>query len=462
MASYKEPQVNRPQSSHRLSVTSTPSSSTPIRHATSRYHSHSVSLGAVNPSHRITRRKSMNASTFNNVAVIAAALNDMDDKGSAPSKRGSLNLKTAASSRGVESSRYGGSSGDRYPLGGLASNNENANEEAMDDEGSVIEDDFLPSENVSTGSKARARRASEGSYLTKGEGKRSSGELRCEKCGKGYKHSSCLTKHLWEHTPEWILTSKLLISKHQQVQLLQAASVLVGMNHETTAAEDTTKPSESDHSSASPAASGSSDVREEEYYISSAETTPPPMNEHYAMVEDADSSRSKRHSGNSSSFSRSYQSAPSFSLPAGSNLSQYHQQRRPSSSGVASAEVDEEEAGLVAAVESLCSFGTSRNGFVPFPDDVPPVPPVPAKYREYNVNRLSGNLGQLPELALSAPSYQSLSDEQDMKKGNSHIVHVHEDYDYDDHSISHGRSDEEDDGIFGAMEGVTHERLPRA
>lgn len=44
-------------------------------------------------------------------------------------------------------------------------------------------------------SKSRIRRASEGSR--KAEGKRTSGsELKCEKCGKGYKHSSCLTKHL--------------------------------------------------------------------------------------------------------------------------------------------------------------------------------------------------------------------------------------------------------------------------
>lgn len=138
----------------------------------------------------------MNASAFNNVAAIAAALKDVDEKGSASSKRGSLNLKTAASSRGLESSRYGSSSSDRDPLGGVVGNNENSHEEAMDDEGSVVEDDFLPVENFSTGSKARARRASEGSYLTKGEGKRSSSELRCDKCGKGYKHSSCLTKHL--------------------------------------------------------------------------------------------------------------------------------------------------------------------------------------------------------------------------------------------------------------------------
>lgn len=46
-------------------------------------------------------------------------------------------------------------------------------------------------------SMSRVRRASEGARQAKGEGKRTSGsELRCEKCGKGYKHSSCLTKHL--------------------------------------------------------------------------------------------------------------------------------------------------------------------------------------------------------------------------------------------------------------------------
>ncbi|KAK9472414.1 uncharacterized protein V1510DRAFT_130473 [Dipodascopsis tothii] len=71
-----------------------------------------------------------------------------------------------------------------------------------------------------------ARRASEG------ESGRLKEELKCEKCGKGYKHISCLTKHQWEHTPEWTVTSKLLMSKHQQVQLLEAASILVSMTDE--------------------------------------------------------------------------------------------------------------------------------------------------------------------------------------------------------------------------------------
>lgn len=66
--------------------------------------------------------------------------------------------------------------------------------------------------------------------ISEGESGRLKQELKCEACGKGYKHISSLAKHLWEHTPEWNVTKKLLISKHQQVQLLEAASILVGMN----------------------------------------------------------------------------------------------------------------------------------------------------------------------------------------------------------------------------------------
>lgn len=68
--------------------------------------------------------------------------------------------------------------------------------------------------------------------ISEGETGRLKEELKCQACGKGYKHVSSLAKHLWEHTPEWNVTSKLLISKHQQVQLLEAASILVSMNEE--------------------------------------------------------------------------------------------------------------------------------------------------------------------------------------------------------------------------------------
>lgn len=66
--------------------------------------------------------------------------------------------------------------------------------------------------------------------ISEGETGRLKEELKCEACGKGYKHISSLAKHLWEHTPEWNVTKKLLISKHQQVQLLEAASILISMN----------------------------------------------------------------------------------------------------------------------------------------------------------------------------------------------------------------------------------------
>lgn len=43
--------------------------------------------------------------------------------------------------------------------------------------------------------KQRMRRASDGSRLTKKE-KAAAGDLKCEQCGKAYKHGSCLSKHL--------------------------------------------------------------------------------------------------------------------------------------------------------------------------------------------------------------------------------------------------------------------------
>jgi hypothetical protein len=56
-------------------------------------------------------------------------------------------------------------------------------------------DDITPATKPVT-TKNRNRRASEGSHLMKGEGKRSAPELRCDRCGKGYKHGSCLSKHM--------------------------------------------------------------------------------------------------------------------------------------------------------------------------------------------------------------------------------------------------------------------------
>ncbi|KAI7859875.1 hypothetical protein BDC45DRAFT_495208 [Circinella umbellata] len=71
----------------------------------------------------------------------------------------------------------------------------------------------------------RQRRQSESSTLN---GRKAN--YRCDDCGKVYKHPNCLSKHRWEHSDQWELTSKLLLTKHQQVQMLEAAAILVGMD----------------------------------------------------------------------------------------------------------------------------------------------------------------------------------------------------------------------------------------
>lgn len=68
----------------------------------------------------------------------------------------------------------------------------NISEDLVEDD--AVEEDALTDKLINP--KGRNRRASEGSYLAKTEGKRLASELRCDTCGKGYKHSSCLTKHM--------------------------------------------------------------------------------------------------------------------------------------------------------------------------------------------------------------------------------------------------------------------------
>lgn len=81
----------------------------------------------------------------------------------------------------------------------------------------------------SASSIARARRGSFSSVATDDD-KKEGGTHRCEACSKVYRHPSCLVKHRWEHTVYWKEASKFLMSKHQQVQLLEAAAILVGMD----------------------------------------------------------------------------------------------------------------------------------------------------------------------------------------------------------------------------------------
>ncbi|KAG0055777.1 hypothetical protein BGZ89_002277 [Linnemannia elongata] len=53
---------------------------------------------------------------------------------------------------------------------------------------------------------------------------------KCMDCGKVYKHPNCLWKHRWLHSQYWKSATKFLLSKHQQVQLMEAAAILLGMD----------------------------------------------------------------------------------------------------------------------------------------------------------------------------------------------------------------------------------------
>lgn len=193
--------MSRPQSQHRTSSNAVSSANLPIRHSTSRNHSHTVSLGTNNSSHRVTRRKSMTSGVTNNAAILRAAMDgSAENLPALPGQmnRRSLPVKHAGSSRvgqaiPLDDSRVTGD--EDVFMDNPAYDNDGYDASATAHQIRAAES-LLPPGQGAVGSKQRVRRASEGSHLSKGERKRASGELRCEKCGKGYKHSSCLTKHL--------------------------------------------------------------------------------------------------------------------------------------------------------------------------------------------------------------------------------------------------------------------------
>ena len=132
-------------------------------------HSHTQSLGALNPAYRVNRRKSSSSHAVN-MAALAAAAKDatVADTKNRPMSQGDVAIRP-----GSAATRTSAVLVDGPPLS------------------SILGQDRLGS------NKARVRRASEGTRLTRGERRRSTnGELRCDKCGKSYKHGSCLTKHL--------------------------------------------------------------------------------------------------------------------------------------------------------------------------------------------------------------------------------------------------------------------------
>jgi hypothetical protein len=125
---------------------------------------------------------------------------------------------------------------------------------------------------------------------------------------------------------------------------------------------------------------------------------------------------------------------------------------RPTSSG--HNVTGQEDRDLAAAVELLsCSFNSNNGsrGTVTLPADAPPVPPVPAQYRDQatpisNAGFINSFPSRQPE---SFTRGEMRRDSIDVKMEDSGESGVDED-DFD--RRSRGRSDDDDDGVFGRME----------
>lgn len=155
--------------------------------SSNRPHSQSLSLSATNTNHRVNRRKS-NAQASNTAqAAIAAALREHGESTTTLST--SSHRRSMGSRKNTESHSIGTRPSMHTYFGpgtALPTDQETLEDMSMDDEPSTMDKTFA---------KSRNRRASEGSHLVKGTSKK--GDLKCDSCGKSYKHSSCLTKHMY-------------------------------------------------------------------------------------------------------------------------------------------------------------------------------------------------------------------------------------------------------------------------
>jgi len=213
--------MSRPSSAHRLSMSSAASNG---RQSTPRQQAHLLSVGALNPTHRVTRRKSMSSTAVNNAAAMAIAAKEASGGSFEPASYSSKRNNTSRAAVGSRNGNVG--SYPAYPSS-LPSHAAvfGASPASADNVSTAIaEDPSLTPVEKEGSSKARMRRASEGSRLSKSEAKRSAtSELKCETCGKGYKHSSCLTKHL----------SVSLRPHCATTLLLRGSRVLLSASHRT-------------------------------------------------------------------------------------------------------------------------------------------------------------------------------------------------------------------------------------
>lgn len=161
----------------------------PARNGSSRQHSHSVSLGAVNMHNRVTRRKSMTSSAANNSTAAAALVAALKESGESlptstpapppPAASTSHRRRLSSVKKGMEphSMTAGSALGSSIARARAGSNIDHGYARKVSPNASGGNQGG--SAPVST--KNRGRRASEGSHLIRGEGKRVPVEIKCER-----------------------------------------------------------------------------------------------------------------------------------------------------------------------------------------------------------------------------------------------------------------------------------------
>jgi hypothetical protein len=149
----------------------------------------------------VTRRKSV-TNVATNVAAIAAALREGEKSAALPiANTPRRNTSSKSATRTTIAGSLPSPPASLPTKSGLAEAKGEHQESAIDDEND------LSDEGQAKDDKARMRRASDGQPLSKDGKKSNRAELRCETCGKGYKHSSCLTKHLFVPFPTMLAVS---------------------------------------------------------------------------------------------------------------------------------------------------------------------------------------------------------------------------------------------------------------
>lgn len=234
----------------------------------------------------------------------------------------------------------------------------------------------------------------------------------------------------WEHTPQWSLTSKLLISKHQQVQLLEAATVLVAMNTQPTSPPGSARET-------SPSVSGG--FSEQLDGRSSANTTPPPHMDAMHPAEESKLNFSPMISDDDEDM-RGGLTRSLYPLPT--DVAYYQQQELTPPPGPSSMSGEADHLAKAVAMLS-CSYGSNTGSLTShLPLDIPPVPPVPVQFLSQT------SLGQSPFLN----SYPAQAPESFTRGDRRRDSDVKMDDGDDEDRRSRARSDEEDYGVFGQME----------